>query len=82
VAIDAILARFESIALVTVNAVIEKLRVQVIETIYTGTILLKAIAVVAIFIEVRMHDEVAILARSCVVNVLGIDEFPLNVEGK
>lgn len=80
VTILTVLTSLEIVAAVAVDAVVEEFRVQVVETINTGFILLEAVAVVAVLTKIRMHDEIAVLAGTGVVDVIGVDERPLDVE--
>ena len=60
-----------------VDAVVAQLTAEIVESINARGVFLESIAEVAILTIISMHDQVAILRESGVVDVLGIHNSPL-----
>lgn len=71
-AIDAILTSRESIRAMDIDAVIAEFAAEIIKTINARGCLLEAVAIVAVFTEIRVHDEEAVLCESRIVDVFRI----------
>ena len=56
----------------TIDAVVAQLTTKIIETINTGFVFLKTIAIVAILTKVCMHEDIAILEMVYTVHILGV----------
>jgi hypothetical protein len=79
-AVLAVLTSDETVRVMHVHAVVAVLTMEIVKSVDAEEIILEAVPVVTIFAKIRVHDEVAILRGTGVVDVVGIDERPLNVE--
>ena len=76
--VQALLAPSQIVSTVTIDTVVEQFGLEVVETIDTRRALFAAVDVHAVLAEVCVHDQVAVLCKTCVVNVFRVLVCPFD----